>query len=279
MPEFAEVNLQVRYLRERCTGWPIASIGYEGWSHFQNLPEEGREAAIQEFFHNNTLEAITQKGKHVVMRTTKGTMLSHLMFKGRWSVAGDDFLSNYKQHKKPPTEKSNNFWLINPDGKRLNFHEPEYKGKITLFPKQSPGQVETLEKLGPDILILPETDPDLRQEWTVDGFLKALKRSKQPIKVFLLDQKRQAGLGNMYVCEALYSAGIAPQRPAQSLSDPEAKRLHQAARDILQAALDTDLDYDKILNVYRKEADPEGHPVEESDVGGRDTFWVPTKQS
>ncbi|MCB9640139.1 MAG: hypothetical protein H6728_16190 [Myxococcales bacterium] len=279
MPEFAEVNIQVRYLRERCTGWPIASFGYEGWSHFQNLPEEGRDEQIKDFFQDNVLESITQKGKHVVMRTSKGTMLSHLMFKGRWSVAGDDFISNYKQHKKPPTEKSNNFWLVNPDGKRLNFHEPEYKGKITIFPGLHPGQVEALTKLGPDILTLPETDPDLAQEWTTDAFAKVLKRSKQAIKVFLLDQKRQAGLGNMYVCEALYASGIAPQRPAQSLSEDELTRLHDAAQRIVKASLDSNLDYDQVLKVYRKDTDPDGNPVENADVGGRDTFWVPNKQS
>jgi formamidopyrimidine-DNA glycosylase len=279
MPEFAEVNLQVRYLRERCTGWPIASYGVEGWSHFQNLPEDQRTAMADAFFKDNVLQAITQKGKQVVFQTKKGTMLSHLMFKGRWSVAGDDFLSNYKQHKKPPTAKSNNFWLLHPNGARLNFHEPEYKGKITIYPDKLPHEVESLQQLGPDVLLTPETDPHLAQAWEIDTFTKLLARSGQAIKVFLLDQKRQAGIGNMYACESLYLAGIAPARPAKSLSTQEIKRLHSAVQSILQEAIDSELDYDRLLKIYRKEQDPDGLPVEEADIGGRDTFWVPAKQA
>src|SRR5262245_24206021 len=109
MPEFAEVNLQVKWLRERVTGWRVDSFGYNGWSHFPDLKDNPRKDAIlKEFFEGAEIEGVHQRGKFVVFHLSSGTMISHLMFKGRWSLAGEDFISNYKQHKNPPTEKSNN---------------------------------------------------------------------------------------------------------------------------------------------------------------------------
>jgi formamidopyrimidine-DNA glycosylase len=281
MPEFAEVNIQVQYLRQRCLGWEVAQWGKEGWGHFKNLPEEGRDQALEDFWVGNVIEDITQRGKQVILRTRRGVVSAHLMFKGRWSVQGDPFISNYKQHKKAPTDKSRTFWIITPEGQRLNFHSPEYKAKVQAFPgEMDPGQIEHLNKLGPEILVLPETDPAFAQEpWTLEAFTKKAARSKQAIKAFLLDQKRQSGLGNMYVCEALYDAGVAPTRPAKSLSDAELAALHRASGDILRRALETQLDYDALLRIYRREADPQGRAVECTKVSGRDTFWVPEAQS
>ena len=58
-----------------------------------------------------TVENVTQRSKHVVIVLSTGVLTSHLMFKGRWSIAGDDFTSHYKHHKEPPTAKSVNFWI------------------------------------------------------------------------------------------------------------------------------------------------------------------------
>lgn len=280
MPEFAEVNIQVQYLRQRCLGWEVAQWGKEGWGHFKNMPEEGRDEALEAFWVGNVIEDITQRGKQVILRTKRGVVSSHLMFKGRWSVQGDPFTSNYKQHKAAPTDKSRTFWIITPGGERLNFHTPEYKAKMQAFPGQmDPGAIEHLSKLGPEILILPETDPAFAASaWTVAEFTKKSARSKQAIKAFLLDQKRQSGLGNMYVCEALYDAGVSPTRPANSLSEAEREAVHRASGDILRRALETKLDYDALLRIYRQDTDPQGHPVECDQVGSRDTFWVPAVQ-
>ncbi len=280
MPEFAEVNIQVQYLQKRCSGWKIASWGKEGWGHFKKMPEEGREEALEAFFTDNCLESITQRGKQVILHTSKGVMSSHLMFRGRWSVEGDPFLSNYKHHKSQPTDKSRTFWIINDKGQRLNFHAPQYKAHVSAWPGESdPANLEALNKLGPEILVLPETDPAFTQEWTLDLFRDKAGRSRQAIKAFLLDQKRQSGLGNMYVCEALYDAGIAPSRPAKSLSEDETQNLHKACQDILRRAMETNLDYDVLLRIYKQTQDPDGNPVESTKISGRDTYWVPARQS
>src|SRR5690606_2908877 len=152
-------------------------------------------------------------------------------------------------------------------------------GKVHAFPDQSPGEVDELNKLGPEVLVTPETDPDYStKEWDLATFRKNIAKIRKSIKEFLLDQKKQAGLGNMYVCEALYQAGVRPDRPANEISAEEAEKILNAAKEILRTSIENELDYDKVLLVYRRDKDPNGNPVESSQVGGRDTFWVPAVQ-
>ena len=279
MPEFSEVNLQVKWLRARVTRWRVASFGYTGWGHFPALKDQpDKDAVLQRFFEGATIDEVTQRGKHVLFRMSRGTLASHLMFKGRWSLAGEHFTSNYKAHKEPPTEKSNNFWLVSEDGGRLNFHDPEWKGRVHVFEGRAPREVPELADLGPDVLITPETDRDfLHPAWSPAKLREDLARSRGPVKSLLLDQTLQAGLGNMYVCEALYRARLAPDRPARRVTDDEAEALFHAAREVLQEAIDSELD-GRCLRVYKRAQDPDGRTVETLEVGGRETYWVPAVQ-
>jgi formamidopyrimidine-DNA glycosylase len=280
MPEFPEVNIQVRYLRERVKGWKITDCGWNGDTHLANLPEDQRKAVCKSMFADNEIVDVTQRGKQIIFRMRQGIVTSHLMFRGRWSVVGDHFISNYKRHRDPPTESSNSFWLIGAQvTQRLNFYDPEYRAHVKVFPHANdPTEVEEVAKLGPEVLVLPETDPSFADAWTVEEFRTQSARSKQAIKAFLLDQKRQSGIGNIYVCEALYRARIDPNRPAQSLSSDEAQALFEATRSLMQKAIDTNLDYDQVVEIYNCKKDPNGHPVSRDKVGGRDTFWVPAVQ-
>ncbi len=277
MPEFAEVNKQVRWLRERAEGATVSAFGYHG-GHFTALKDDPDKAQVlASFFEGATLDRVTQRAKHVVMHLSTGTLTSHLMFKGRWSMEGDDFVSRYKHHHEAPTAKSVNFWMETSRGK-VNFHEPEYKGKVHVFPGVGSGGVTELRDLGPEVLVTPETDPAYTDEWSAEGLRAGASRSKTAIKAYLLDQKKQAGIGNMYACECLYRARIAPDRPANTLSGDDVVRLHGALQDVLRLSIDTDLDYDQVLAVYRRTSDPDGNAVAVSEVGGRDTFWVPSLQ-
>jgi formamidopyrimidine-DNA glycosylase len=280
MPEFAEVNLHVKWLRERVTGWKISSYEITASNHFPGLKDDpDKDKTLNEFFKGATIQHVAQRGKQVVFVLSTGTMFSHLMFKGRWSIGGDDFTSNYKKHKEKPTPKSIGFSLTSSTGQRLNFHEPERMGKVHAYLNAQPKDCDELSGLGPEVLLTPETEPDFaKKEWELATFKTNISTISKSIKEFLLDQKKQSGLGNMYVCEALYQARIDPSRPAKSLQSDEADDLYNAARSILKRSMDTKLDYDEVLKVYHREKDPKGNPVEESQVGGRDTFWVPAIQ-
>ena len=285
MPEFAEVNKQVGWLRSRVVGWRVTGVKFTP-GHFPALKDDpARAKKLAAFFEGATIEAVTQRGKHVVLALSTGTVTSHLMFKGRWTLRGEDYVSNYKHHREPPVPKATSFWLetntvVTADGApgRLEFNEPEYKGKVHAHPGLTAGQCADLRELGPDILQTPESDPAFAAPFTVEGLIADAARTKTPIKVLLLDQKKQAGIGNMYACEALYRAGVAPARPSNTLTEPELRAVHAAVQAVVQESIDSDLDYDRVLAVYRRDTDPQGRIVKCDDVGGRDTFWVPAAQ-
>lgn len=73
--------------------------------------------------------------------------------------------------------------------------------------------------------------------WSVDALAAALRGRRAPVKAVLLDQRRVAGLGNIYADEALHRAGIHPAQPADSLQHDEVRRLHAAVRAVLEQAI------------------------------------------
>ncbi|MBI5514432.1 MAG: hypothetical protein HY909_11730 [Deltaproteobacteria bacterium] len=279
MPEFAEVHSQVCWLRSKVQGAPIEEYGCTGGQHFPELKgNPKKDALLRAFFVGATLQSVTQRGKYVVFRLSTGTVLAHLMFHGRWSIAGDPFTSNYKHHRAPPEPVSAGLWL-RVGGRSMGFHDPEYKARVHAFPGSLPAAVEELQELGPDILQTPETDPEYPRPWAAEDLVKATSKSRTAIKALLLDQKKQAGIGNMYACEALYRAGLRPDRASNTLAEADARRLHGAVQAVVGEALATNLDYDRVLKVYKREKDPEGRKVLCTQVGGRDTFWVAEAQA
>ena len=277
MPEFPEVHRQVTWLRERVTGWVIEDYGFTG-GHFPELKADpARKAKLDAFFKGATLRAVTQRGKHIVMALSTGTSTSHLMHAGRWTLDDEPYVSNYRHHKDPPVKKASTFWMQS-QGRRLEFNEPEYRGKVHAFPGATSAGIGALAELGPDVVITPESDPAFQTAWTVDHLKRSLAGSRKSVKEILLDQEYQAGIGNMYACEALYRAAIAPKAVANALAGERVAALHAAAVAIIGEVMANDLDYARVLKVYRKEADPAGHPVEVVKLAGRDTYWVPAVQ-
>jgi formamidopyrimidine-DNA glycosylase len=101
------------------------------------------------------------------------------------------------------------------------FEDTRYFGRLTL-------DVRALARLGPE---------PLGPEFTVERFAGALARSRQPIKVKLLDQSLVAGVGNIYASEALFRAGIAPALWARKLRQAQVERLWRAIREVLSEAI------------------------------------------
>lgn len=277
MPEFPEVHRQVCWLRERVTGWVIEDHGHFG-AHFPELKDDpARKTKLDALFKGATLQAVTQRGKHIVMALSTGTVTSHLMHAGRWTMSDEPYVSNYRHHKTPPDRKASSFWLV-AGGRRLEFNEPERRGKVRAFPRSTSAECPELRALGPDVLLTPESDPAYRDEWTVAHLQRSLAGSRKAVKEVLLDQAQQAGIGNMYACEALYRAGVAPNRAAHAVTADEAAALHGATVAMMTAVIASDLDYGDVMRVYRREIDPAGRAVQVIKIGGRDTWWVPEAQ-
>src|SRR5262249_24100572 len=104
---------------------------------------------------------------------------------------------------------------------RFVFEDTRYFGRLTL-------DLTALEKLGPE---------PLEDDFTMDYFVTALKKSSQPIKVKLLDQSLVAGLGNIYASEALFRAQIFPGARANQLTRSQVGRLRKAIREVLRRAI------------------------------------------
>jgi formamidopyrimidine-DNA glycosylase len=106
-------------------------------------------------------------------------------------------------------------------GARFVYEDPRYFGRLTL-------DTSALASLGPEPL-----SPD----WTPAAWAGALQRSRQPIKVKLLDQGLVAGVGNIYASEALFAARLSPTLPANTLSADQTRRLWRSVRRIVRSAI------------------------------------------
>jgi formamidopyrimidine-DNA glycosylase len=111
------------------------------------------------------------------------------------------------------------------DNTRLIFADVRTLGRMRL--------VEPDEEWDSDLGVEP-----LSSGFTPQGFIGMLSGRTTPIKVLLLDQRRVAGIGNIYACEALWEARIRPSRPAKTLTKPAARRLYHAIVNVLTRAID-----------------------------------------
>jgi formamidopyrimidine-DNA glycosylase len=161
------------------------------------------------------IEDITRRGKYLVFHLAGGLhLVVHLRMTG----------ALLHRPAGAPLDRYVRAVLSLDDGSELRFSDLRKLGAMWLVP--DPALV--LGRLGPEPLDGGLT-PSLLRELTA--------RRRAPIKSVLLDQRALAGLGNIYADEALFAAGLHPQRPASSLSDSEVERLHGAIRRVLIAAL------------------------------------------
>ncbi len=159
-------------------------------------------------------------------------------------------------------------------------------GKLWLVPTKKLGELPEIKKLG--------VEP-LSKEFTLEWFKALLKKKTTKIKILLLDQALLVGLGNIYVNEALFRAGIMPTRPADSLTDAEAKKLYRECIAVLEEGIKyrgtSNSDYydfegkqgtfQNHLRVYDRkgEACPKcGGVVHKMKLGQRGTYYCPKCQ-
>ncbi|MFW6164512.1 MAG: DNA-formamidopyrimidine glycosylase, partial [Planctomycetota bacterium] len=213
MPELPEVETVTRGLQRHLPGRTITGVDVR-WERTVAAPEP---AAFARRLAGQSITSVRRRGKWIVFQLDSGdALLVHLRMTGQLLLEGADC----------PDGDYTRAVLHLDDGRRLRFSDMRKFGRLILT--ADPGDV--LEDLGPE---------PLADDFTAEGFHEMLARHRGRIKSLLLDQRFVAGLGNIYVNEALWQARIHPLRPADSLSPAEAWRLHQAIRSVLQAALDS----------------------------------------
>jgi formamidopyrimidine-DNA glycosylase len=163
------------------------------------------------------------------------------------------------------------------DGSRLSFADSRTFGRMRL--------VEAGEAWDRELGIEP-----LSSGFTPQAFMSMLAGRTTPIKALLLDQRRIAGIGNIYACEALWEARIRPSLPARALTKRATRRLHSAIVDVLSRAITmrgTSVDdyvdagglrggFQNALSVYGRLGEPClrcGRPIVRTVLGQRGTWW------
>ena len=170
---------------------------------------------------------LRRRSKYILADLDTGeSLLIHLGMSGRMTVSGDP-LGRFV-HDHPAAQKHDHVVLHMDNGARITFNDARRFGAMDLMPTATAEAHPLLAALGPE---------PLGNAFSEDYLVAALKGRKTSIKAALLDQKIVAGLGNIYVCEALYRAGIAPTRKAANISALRVAGLVPIIRDVLSEAI------------------------------------------
>ena len=154
------------------------------------------------------------------------TLLIHLGMSGRILVSGDPLGNFVRDH--PPIEKHDHAIFSMENGARITFNDPRRFGAMDLLDTALGDAHPLLRNIGPE---------PFGNEFHEDYLVNILKKKNSPIKSALLDQRIIAGLGNIYVCEVLFRAGISPKKLAGKISAKRTAPMVAIIRDVLGEAI------------------------------------------
>ncbi|WP_327752899.1 bifunctional DNA-formamidopyrimidine glycosylase/DNA-(apurinic or apyrimidinic site) lyase [Sphingobium sp. SJ10-10] len=269
MPELPEVETTVTGLRSVLEGAVLTRVEPRRADLRFPIPVDLRQRLT-----GATVTALARRAKYGLIDTDRGdTLIFHLGMSGRWRID-------------PAEIGAHDHLLIETSGGRLlSLNDPRRFGSLDLVRSEVWESYSPFTRMGPEPL-----GPD----FTAAALAARLHGKATSIKAALLDQRIVAGLGNIYVCEALNMAGIAPTREAGRISRPRLTLLVEAIREVLTAAIaaggstlrdyarpDGELGYfSKQWRVYGREGQPClcGTLISRRVDGGRSTFFCPKCQ-
>lgn len=173
------------------------------------------------------VERLRRRSKYILADLSSGeTLLVHLGMSGRMTVSGDP-LGRFV-HNHPAPEKHDHVVFHMENGARVTFNDPRRFGAMDLMDTVTAEAHKLLAVLGPE---------PLGNDFHEAHLISAFKGRMTPVKSALLDQRLVAGLGNIYVCEALFRAKIRPTQKTGKLSKPKVARLVPIIRSVLSDAI------------------------------------------
>lgn len=269
MPELPEVETTVRGLARVLDGRRIARVEARRADLRRALPVD-----LGQRLTGARVTGLSRRAKYGRIDTDRGdSLIFHLGMSGHWRV--------------DPTEigKHDHFLIETDEGRVLALNDARRFGSIDLVPTNALADWPAFAALGPEPFDLTARELERR-----------LVGREAAIKLLLLDQRIMAGLGNIYVCEALFRARINPKRASGSVSRARLERLVPAIHAVLDEAIaaggstlrdyaapDGELGYfSKSFDVYDREGQPCrggcGGLVKRIVQGGRSTFYCPRCQ-
>ena len=227
--------------------------------------------------------ALSRRAKYLLAALSSGeTLLMHLGMSGSFRTERDG--RGGRAAKRTASDSLHDHVVFHmSSGRRVVFNDPRRFGVMDLVPTQRLNRHPALEGLGPE---------PLSDDFTAAALARALRGKTASLKAALLDQRIVAGLGNIYVSEALHLAGLSPKRRASTIATPAgapreaAFRLTAAIKDVLQRAIERQLDIeyrDAPFLVYDRETEPcpRGNctgTIQRRVQGGRSTYYCPVCQ-
>lgn len=211
MPELPEVQTVVNHLSEHLPGRRVTAVNVS-WHRSVAVPSH--RLFVQQI-SGCRFDSVARRGKYIVVSLTSGLhLLAHLRMSGDLIVR--DAAEPHSKHERVCIDLDN--------GQQLRFVDTRKFGRLYLVKHRE----DVLKDLGPE---------PLAEEFCAQLLLDRVKERRSPIKVLLLDQTVVAGLGNIYVAESLWRAGIHPLARVQRLSTERVRKLCESIREVISEAL------------------------------------------
>ncbi len=270
MPELPEVETVVRGLTPIWDGQRFKRVEARRPDLRFPLPEDLGQRLV-----GATVTGLSRRAKYGLVHTDRGdTMIFHLGMSGRMRL------------DPPEIGKHDHVIFETEAGQVVAFNDARRFGSLDFARTEALAAHPPLAGLGPE---------PLSADFSADHLEAALEGRLAPVKALLLDQRLVAGLGNIYVCEALFMAGVHPERLGQDVTRDEVRRLVPAIKSVLESAIaaggsslrdhvqvDGELGYfQKQWSVYGREGEACGtcaKPVERRVQSGRSSFYCPSCQ-
>ena len=269
MPELPEVETTVRGLAQVLDGQRIARVQVRRADLRRAFPED-----LGQRLTGAQVTGLGRRAKYGLIDTDRGdTMIFHLGMSGRWRVDPGEILAH------------DHLVIETGEGRVLALNDTRRFGSVDLIATAAMAAYPPFVAIGPE---------PLGPSFNAAHLAAMFAGRKAPVKPLLLDQRIVAGLGNIYVCEALHMAGIAPAMAAGKIGRKRIDRLAAAVPSVLLAAIDAggsslrdyvrpdgELGYfSKQWRVYGREAEACacGATIQRFVQGGRSTFWCPKCQ-
>ena len=265
MPELPEVETTVRGLERFMLGERITRVQVNRPDLRRPFPPD-----LVQVMTGAKVTSLTRRAKYGLIHLDRGqSMIFHLGMSGRWRI-------------NPDTADKHDHLVIETDANQFALCDPRRFGSVDLLATDALDQWPYFASLGPE---------PLGADLGVDHLKAALKGKSQAIKLCLLDQRIIAGLGNIYVCEALWRAGIHPKKAGGKVTKPQLARLVPAIRDVLETSIrdggstlrdyaqpDGELGYFATrFDVYDRTGEPcrreDGGQIRRLAQGGRSTWY------
>ncbi|MEM1051218.1 MAG: bifunctional DNA-formamidopyrimidine glycosylase/DNA-(apurinic or apyrimidinic site) lyase [Pseudomonadota bacterium] len=211
MPELPEVETTVRGLAKFLTGQRIEHVTLNRPDLRRPFPED-----LVQVMTGATVTSLSRRAKYGLFHLDRDqSVIFHLGMSGRWRIDPDE-------------PDKHDHMVVETKDHRFALCDPRRFGSVDMVATSALEGWRPFAALGPEPLGPRLTSAHLKL---------ALKGKVQSIKLCLLDQRMVAGLGNIYVCEALWRSGIRPTKQGGKVTKPQLERLVPAIKDVLEASI------------------------------------------